>query len=1043
MASFDVFLSHNSRDKEIVEQVARILRDRYSLRVWLDKWALTPGKPWQEELEEGLNESTAIAVFLGEAGFGKWENEEMRVAIDARVNDSSRRVIPVLLVRAPLEKLSLFLRRYTWVDLRKGLDDEEALYLLQCGIKGIAPDDISKLKGEISKPYSREMGKTVVSLFIREEIHDFNTTRQDALLSAIAGICNIPKGEIELQRIYSGSIVIEVRVPAESADYLFNLAAKCDINLVSLGIYKIRIEGETPNEIDIEEQLPEPLPLRPTDRINFAHNAIFTGRTDDLKALAKSLLYEPMTNRTTVLQAITCMIGIGKTQLAVEFCHRYGRYFEGVHWINAQQDIQAEIAACGAEMGLPYWPQTTEEQLQVTLHAWQKSGPRLLVLDCIENPEVLRAWLPRFGGFRILMTTRRHVWPPDLGLQIRRLDVLPRRESLSLLHKLAPRLIELPNTQLEAVAEQLGDLPLALDLAGRYLRERPNLTPQGYLKELNRAGGALKHSSLLDWVQSGSPTAHETNLTAAFLLSWKQLDKENPIDIAAIKLFSACGYCASNTPIPREILCHFLGDEQLTDRGTKRLHNLGLLTENTTIHPLLAEFARIQDGEKESLKAVADVLAELSYAANKTGLPAVFAPLRPHLEITARAAEDANILRADDLWGNLGCHLRIVAEFEEARKANRQALTIDEAVMGPDHTQTALRLNNLGRVLQVTGELDGAKQYYERALAIDQRALGSYHPTVALRHNNVGMILKDLGDLQKAKRQIQLALAIDLKVSGPDHPNVARDLNNLGWVLKDMYELDNALLAFQRTRAIDEAALGSNHPNVARDIKNMGWVLKDLGKFEDALEHFKQAYAIDKAALGPNHPAVAEDINNLGWVLKDLGKLEEALEHFEDARVIDQEAYSPNHPKVARDLNNIGFVLKDLGKVPSALETFDKVLAIYKKVYSFNHPEVANLFNGIGFLLKDIGRLEDARQYYEDALNIDQKVFGIEHLSVARDAFGLGVVLKALGDLEPAKHYIEWALAIYEKHLPTDHINIHAAVENLEILSNQIDSNSA
>jgi hypothetical protein len=34
---FDVFLSHNSKDKPAVENIARLLRDGYKLKAWLDK----------------------------------------------------------------------------------------------------------------------------------------------------------------------------------------------------------------------------------------------------------------------------------------------------------------------------------------------------------------------------------------------------------------------------------------------------------------------------------------------------------------------------------------------------------------------------------------------------------------------------------------------------------------------------------------------------------------------------------------------------------------------------------------------------------------------------------------------------------------------------------------------------------------------------------------------------------------------------------------------------------------------------------------------
>ena len=49
---YDVFLSHNSKDKPVVEQIGLKLKEKYSLKCWLDKWNLVPGAPWQEALEE-------------------------------------------------------------------------------------------------------------------------------------------------------------------------------------------------------------------------------------------------------------------------------------------------------------------------------------------------------------------------------------------------------------------------------------------------------------------------------------------------------------------------------------------------------------------------------------------------------------------------------------------------------------------------------------------------------------------------------------------------------------------------------------------------------------------------------------------------------------------------------------------------------------------------------------------------------------------------------------------------------------------------------
>src|ERR1700732_3238479 len=86
---FHVFLSHSSTDKPAVEELARRLAGE-GLPAWLDKWNLIPGDPWQAALEKALAESETCAVFIGPSGFGPWQNEEMRAAIDQRVRDSGR-----------------------------------------------------------------------------------------------------------------------------------------------------------------------------------------------------------------------------------------------------------------------------------------------------------------------------------------------------------------------------------------------------------------------------------------------------------------------------------------------------------------------------------------------------------------------------------------------------------------------------------------------------------------------------------------------------------------------------------------------------------------------------------------------------------------------------------------------------------------------------------------------------------------------------------------------------------------------------------------
>jgi formylglycine-generating enzyme required for sulfatase activity len=136
--SFDVFLSHNSKDKPAVREVGMALRVR-GLKVWLDEWELVPGRPWQEALERIIETIGCAVVLVGRDGLGPWEDREMRACLSEFVSRGLP-VIPVLLPGAPDKPvLPLMLRQFTWVDLRFGLTDEGVDRLLW-GITGKRPE---------------------------------------------------------------------------------------------------------------------------------------------------------------------------------------------------------------------------------------------------------------------------------------------------------------------------------------------------------------------------------------------------------------------------------------------------------------------------------------------------------------------------------------------------------------------------------------------------------------------------------------------------------------------------------------------------------------------------------------------------------------------------------------------------------------------------------------------------------------------------------------------------------------------------------------
>ena len=88
-------------------------------------------------------------------------------------------------------------------------------------------------------------------------------------------------------------------------------------------------------------------------------------------------------------------------------------------------------------------------------------GRWLLIFDNADQPEELLPFIPSGPG-DVLITSRNHRWQPVVDTV--QLDVFERAESIQFLIKRVPK--RLTEADADRLAEELGDLPLALDTGG-------------------------------------------------------------------------------------------------------------------------------------------------------------------------------------------------------------------------------------------------------------------------------------------------------------------------------------------------------------------------------------------------------------------------------------------------------------------------------------------------------------------------------------------------------------------------------------------------
>lgn len=118
ITNFDVFLCHNSEDKAAIRKINSEFKAA-GIKTWLDEEQLSPGSPWQVELEKQIKAVRSVCVFVGENGFGPWQDMEVRAFLSQFVKRGCP-VMPVILPSAvTVPELPIFLQEMMWVDLRK------------------------------------------------------------------------------------------------------------------------------------------------------------------------------------------------------------------------------------------------------------------------------------------------------------------------------------------------------------------------------------------------------------------------------------------------------------------------------------------------------------------------------------------------------------------------------------------------------------------------------------------------------------------------------------------------------------------------------------------------------------------------------------------------------------------------------------------------------------------------------------------------------------------------------------------------------------
>jgi tetratricopeptide (TPR) repeat protein len=898
-AAFDVFLSHNSKDKPEVRKIAEALRDGRGLKVWLDEWELPPGIPWQDELENIIRTVRSAAVLVGKDGLGPWEIPEMRACLSEMVSRKLR-VIPVLLPDAPAKPdLPLFLAQNTWVDLRGGINDE-GLDRLQWGITGKKP--VPKRAAALVPPRLHNLPFSSLGPLLKgrdEELRKLQEGQATAITQAqtIYGLGGIGKTRLAVEHawrsgnLYDTAFFVVAESPEALGSSLANLARP---DLLNLPEYKAAAQEESVAAVlrwlrehnrwllildnvdtkEAEQAVVKIVPSLSTGRV------LITSRLKDWPATIRR-------------QQIETLSLVEAQRFILE------RTAEDRNQSEKDQDQALRLAEelgglpLALEQAAAYIAQR-QMSLSEYLEEWEKERERVLNWydgSVMQYPApVAVTWQKSFQQLSPTAAT-----------------------ILRLTAYLAPDPI--PSKMFEEGKEIVGEaVGLLCEEVGKPVEEcsiKEAIAELGSYSMVTRKGeGFTVHRIVQDALRSRIPEERRRE--------WIERS------LRLVNDFS---------PVPSD------------DVRTWPIWDL--------LQPHAAQVTQYADaaGIAHPTARLINQLAVLLLGKS------LFREAEPLMRRALQIEEDSWGTQHPEIAGslsNLALLLQVTNRLSEAEPLMRRALQIGEDSFGPQHSNVAILLNNLAQLLQDTSCLSEAESLMRRALQIDESSFGPQHPNVARDLGNLAQLLQDTNRSAEAEPLMRRAFQIFEDSLGPHHPNLATQINNLAMLLYNTNRLAEAEPLIRRALQIDEDSLGAQHPDVARDLGNLARLLQETNRATEAEPLMRRALQICENSFGPQHPKVARNLHHLAILLQDTNRLSEAESLMRRALQIDKDSFGPQHINIARDLNNLATLLQDTDRLAEAEPLIRRAVEICERSLGHAHPDTQIIRHNLELLLQEL-----------------------------------------------------------------------------------------
>ena len=542
------------------------------------------------------------------------------------------------------------------------------------------------------------------------------------------------------------------------------------------------------------------------------------------------------------------MRGCGKSQLAsdlAQWCEK--QKWSLVAWINAvsREAVKNDLVELARLLPIDLSDEPNRDQIVnrcIDYFNSSNSGDRLIVFDNVKDIDDLIKLVPRGDGLRVVVTTTNDCGWKNQSWESIKVGVFSREDSIKCLLRITD---SEDSEAADAVAQKLGDLPLAIAQAGATACAE-DWTLKKYLVR-------LKYYSISRVIKPVRGDSYTEEVYKALLMAVDAaLDKlgGDEREVARRQLGGLAVLAQSGVPtrwIDPSSLNAYNADpeENIPDIADENAHNaltalvkMSVVQQSadktiTMLHRLQAQVLRENWCEEktaaheEAFDAAVEILGRTKFEQ----LPSNATDAR-RCEVSDLIAQLSAIAIQDysrSLFESEQIRVYLYRAFKYGHDLGIEYKTVElsaavgviEDVLGPDHPDTLITCSNLAGAYRAVGRLGKAIELYERVLAEREKLLGPDHPDTLITCSNLAGAYRAVGRLGKAIELYERVLAEREKLLGPDHPKTLITRSNLAAAYHSAGHFGEAIDAWEELLLDCQRVLGLEHPLTKLVQKNL------------------------------------------------------------------------------------------------------------------------------------------------------------------------------------------------------------------------------